>query len=37
MSLQAIDRELRELEQTLASVAGRVDQFRLDAENTKPN
>jgi len=30
MSLQAIDRELRELEQTLATIAGRVDQLRLD-------
>jgi predicted nucleic acid-binding Zn-ribbon protein len=29
MSLQAIDRELRELEQTLATVAARVDQLRL--------
>ena len=33
MSLQAIDRELRDLEQTLASVAGRVEQLRLEAEN----
>jgi predicted nucleic acid-binding Zn-ribbon protein len=32
MSLQAIDRELRDLEQALASVAGRVEQLRLDAE-----
>jgi uncharacterized protein len=32
MSLQAIDRELRDLEQTLASVAGRVDQLRQEAE-----
>ena len=32
MSLQAIDRELRELEQTLSSVAGRVEQLRLDAQ-----
>jgi predicted nucleic acid-binding Zn-ribbon protein len=33
MSLQAIDRELRELEQTLSSVAQRVEQLRLDAQN----
>jgi uncharacterized protein len=32
MSLQAIDRELRDLEQALASVAGRVQQLRLEAE-----
>ena len=32
MSLQAIDRELRELEQALSSVAGRVEQLRLDAQ-----
>jgi uncharacterized protein len=32
MSLQAIDRELRDLEQALASVAGRVQQLRLDVE-----
>ncbi len=32
MSLQAIDRELRELEQALSSVAGRVEQLRLEAE-----
>jgi uncharacterized protein len=32
MSLQAIDRELRQLEQVLASVAGRVQQLRLEAE-----
>jgi uncharacterized protein len=32
MSLQAIDRELRDLEQALASVAGRVEEFRLEAE-----
>jgi predicted nucleic acid-binding Zn-ribbon protein len=32
MSLQAIDRELRQLEQALSSVAGRVEQLRLDAE-----
>jgi uncharacterized protein len=32
MSLQAIDRELRDLEQALVSVAGRVDQLRLDAD-----
>jgi uncharacterized protein len=30
MSLQAIDRELRELEQTLSSVAGGVEQLRAD-------
>jgi predicted nucleic acid-binding Zn-ribbon protein len=30
MSLQAIDRELRELEQTLSSVAGRVEELRAD-------
>jgi uncharacterized protein len=32
MSLQAIDRELRELEQAHCSVSGRVEQFRLDAQ-----
>lgn len=32
MSLQAIDRELRDLEQTLASVAGRVEELRQEAE-----
>src|SRR5262249_55747968 len=32
MSLQAIDRELRDLEQALTSVAGRVEQLRLDAQ-----
>ncbi|MBV8454516.1 MAG: hypothetical protein JOZ29_19910, partial [Deltaproteobacteria bacterium] len=32
MSLQAIDRELRELEQALSSVAVRVEQLRLDAQ-----
>ncbi len=32
MSLQAIDRELRELEQALCSVAERVEQLRLDAQ-----
>jgi len=32
MSLQAIDRELRELEQALSSVAARVEQLRLDAQ-----
>jgi len=32
MSLQAIDRELRDLEQALASVAGRVEQLRVEAE-----
>ncbi len=32
MSLQAIDRELRDLEQALASVAGRVEQLRLDVD-----
>ncbi|MBV8775280.1 MAG: hypothetical protein JO166_23550 [Deltaproteobacteria bacterium] len=32
MSLQAIDRELRDLEQALASVAGRVQELRLEAE-----
>jgi len=31
MSLQAIDRELRELEQALSSVAGRVEELRLEA------
>jgi uncharacterized protein len=30
MSLQAIDRELRELEQTLSSIAGGVEQLRAD-------
>jgi uncharacterized protein len=32
MSLQAIDRELRDLEQSLSSVAARVEQLRLDVE-----
>jgi uncharacterized protein len=32
MSLQAIDRELRDLDQALASVAGRVEELRADAE-----
>jgi len=32
MSLQAIDRELRGLEQALASVAGKVEQLRLELE-----
>jgi uncharacterized protein len=32
MSLQAIDRELRDLEQALSSVAGRVEEFRLEVE-----
>jgi predicted nucleic acid-binding Zn-ribbon protein len=32
MGLQAIDRELRELEQTLTTVAARVDQLRLEVE-----
>lgn len=32
MSLQGIDRQLRELEEALASVAGRVDQLRLETE-----
>lgn len=32
MSLQAIDRELRDLELALASVAGRVQELRLEAE-----
>jgi uncharacterized protein len=32
ISLQAIDRELRDLEQVLASVAGRVEQLRAEAE-----
>jgi uncharacterized protein len=32
MSLQAIDRELRDFEQALASVAGRVEQLREEAE-----
>jgi len=32
MSLQAIDRELRELEQALSSVAGRVEELRLEAD-----
>jgi len=32
MSLQGIDRQLRELEETLASVAGRVGQLRLETE-----
>jgi uncharacterized protein len=35
MGLQAIDRELRELEQTLATVAARVDQLRLEVENQR--
>jgi len=33
MSLQAIDRELRSLEQTLSTVAGRVEQLRQELEN----
>src|SRR5207253_5460595 len=32
MSLQAIDRELRDLEQALATVAGRVQQLRVEVE-----
>ncbi|MBV8454647.1 MAG: hypothetical protein JOZ29_20595 [Deltaproteobacteria bacterium] len=32
MGLQAIDRELRELEQAFSSVAARVEQLRLDAQ-----
>src|SRR6516225_1896084 len=32
MSLQAIDRELRDLEQAHSSVAARVEQLRLDAQ-----
>ncbi|MGH7880215.1 MAG: zinc ribbon domain-containing protein, partial [Candidatus Binataceae bacterium] len=32
MSLQAIDRELRELEESLSSVAGRVEQLRIECE-----
>jgi predicted nucleic acid-binding Zn-ribbon protein len=32
MSLQTIDRELRDLEQTLSTVAARVEQLRLDVE-----
>jgi predicted nucleic acid-binding Zn-ribbon protein len=32
MSLQAIDRELRELQQSLSSVAGRVEQLRIESE-----
>jgi hypothetical protein len=32
MSLQAIDRELHELEQSLLSVAGRVEQLRTESE-----
>ena len=32
MSLQAIDRELRELEETLASIAGRVQELRRESE-----
>ncbi|MBV8055061.1 MAG: hypothetical protein JO071_07455, partial [Deltaproteobacteria bacterium] len=32
MSLQAIDRELRELEQAFSSVAARVEQLRLDVQ-----
>jgi hypothetical protein len=35
MGLQAIDRELRELEQTLATVAARVDQLRLAVETQR--
>jgi predicted nucleic acid-binding Zn-ribbon protein len=35
MSLQAIDRELRELEQALSSVAARVEQLRLEAEKQR--
>jgi len=33
MSLQAIDRELRELEESLTSIAGRVEQLRLEVES----
>jgi predicted nucleic acid-binding Zn-ribbon protein len=32
MSLQTIDRELRELEESLSSIAGRVDQLRQESE-----
>jgi predicted nucleic acid-binding Zn-ribbon protein len=32
MSLQAIDRELREMEESLASVAGRVEELRRECE-----
>jgi predicted nucleic acid-binding Zn-ribbon protein len=32
MSLQGIDRQLRELKEALSSVAGRVDQLRLETE-----
>jgi uncharacterized protein len=32
MSLQAIDRELRELQKSLSSVAGRVEQLRIESE-----
>ena len=33
VSLQAIDRELHELEESLATIAGRVEQLRLEVEN----
>jgi predicted nucleic acid-binding Zn-ribbon protein len=33
MSLQSIDRELRELEQTLSSIAGKVDSLRQETES----
>lgn len=35
MSLQAIDRELRELEQTLSSIAGKVDLLRQETDSCR--
>ena len=35
MSLQAIDRELRELEQTLSSIAGKVDSLRQETDSCR--
>jgi len=37
MDLQVIDRQLQELEQSLSSIAGRVDQLRDENKNTRPN
>jgi uncharacterized protein len=35
MELQTIDRKLRELEQSLSSIAGRVDQLRIENQNNQ--
>jgi len=35
MDLQVIDRQLKELEQSLASIAGRVDELRLENQNNQ--